>query len=272
MQETCGASTSPLWLALALERLPTRRCGGMLHAQGRSLASACVSSGGVPAWLSAGSGGAGGKPACARACFGRKEQLVFGVCARRISLICLGPASNAVSILTGVEASVRLHCTLPSAASQRHCSCSTALGTPHFPCRLAASDLWPIPRREPNVAPSAAYSALPLTHPLLPLRLVCQGALGSQALEPAWLAAQQHPCCCCRSAYQRALAVPSRELDALWRQYEQLELQNSSKVFARRVLDEQRPRYQASKAAQPARQRLLGALELDVFALPPGGV
>lgn len=49
----------------------------------------------------------------------------------------------------------------------------------------------------------------------------------------------------CRRAYQRAVVVPTAEVDRLWKEYEQLENAGSNKTLARRVLDEWRPKYQA---------------------------
>lgn len=48
-----------------------------------------------------------------------------------------------------------------------------------------------------------------------------------------------------RRAYQRALLVPTHQLEALWRGYEGLEMGGSNKQLARRLLDEWRPKYQA---------------------------
>jgi hypothetical protein len=48
-----------------------------------------------------------------------------------------------------------------------------------------------------------------------------------------------------RRAYQRALLVPTPQLEGLWRAYEGFEMAGSNKQLARRLLDETRPKYQA---------------------------
>jgi hypothetical protein len=77
--------------------------------------------------------------------------------------------------------------------------------------------------------------------------------------------------CLIRRAYQRALAVPGPGLERLWRRYEQFE-QGASKSgpLGRRILDEQRPRYQAAREAARERSVLLGRVDARALALPPG--
>ena len=74
----------------------------------------------------------------------------------------------------------------------------------------------------------------------------------------------------CRGAYQRALQVPCTGLDQLWRAYEVFEQQGSSRALARRVLEQQRPRYQAARTALGPRSRLQEALNPAALAFPPG--
>lgn len=54
-----------------------------------------------------------------------------------------------------------------------------------------------------------------------------------------------------RHAYQRALLVPTAQLEGLWRGYENFEMGGSNKQLARRLLDEWRPRYQAGGRGAP---------------------
>ena len=53
-----------------------------------------------------------------------------------------------------------------------------------------------------------------------------------------------------RRAYQRALLVPTPQLEALWRAYEGFEMAGSNKQLARRLLDDARPKYQAGGCAR----------------------
>jgi hypothetical protein len=76
-----------------------------------------------------------------------------------------------------------------------------------------------------------------------------------------------------RRAFQRALAVPSPALEALWRAYEQFEsgfAPGPARVLGRRLLDEARPRYQAARGALRERQARLAALAPGALPLPPG--
>lgn len=74
----------------------------------------------------------------------------------------------------------------------------------------------------------------------------------------------------CRGAYQRATQVPCTGLDQLWRAYEVFEQQGSSRALARRVLEQQRPRYQAARTALGPRTRHQEALNLTALPFPPG--
>lgn len=73
-----------------------------------------------------------------------------------------------------------------------------------------------------------------------------------------------------RGAYQRAMQVPCTGLDQLWRAYEVFEQQGSSRALARRVLEQQRPRYQAARTALGPRSRLQAALNPTALPFPPG--
>ncbi|CAL8466443.1 g5979 [Coccomyxa elongata] len=73
-----------------------------------------------------------------------------------------------------------------------------------------------------------------------------------------------------RRAFQKALVVPCGSLDMLWRSYEQFEQSSSNKTLARRILDEQRPRYQAARDAYAERARLLQPIASNALAVPPG--
>lgn len=73
-----------------------------------------------------------------------------------------------------------------------------------------------------------------------------------------------------RRAYHKALTVPGKHLDQVWRMYEEFERRSSNAQLARREVDEQRPRYQAAKAAATERARHLDRLQLQALALPPG--
>ena len=59
-------------------------------------------------------------------------------------------------------------------------------------------------------------------------------------------------------------------LELLWRAYEQFEMAGSNKMLARRSLEEQRGRFNASKATFPERKARLGQLLDGSLALPPG--
>lgn len=74
----------------------------------------------------------------------------------------------------------------------------------------------------------------------------------------------------CRGAYQRATQVPCTGLDQLWRAYEVFEQQGSSRALARRVLEQQRPRYQAARTALGPRTRHQEALNHTALPFPPG--
>ena len=74
----------------------------------------------------------------------------------------------------------------------------------------------------------------------------------------------------CRRAYHKALTVPGRHLDQLWRAYEDFERSSSNAQLASREIDEQRPRYQAAKAASGQRAMLQQNLMIYAPAVPPG--
>ncbi|KAI3433457.1 hypothetical protein D9Q98_003270 [Chlorella vulgaris] len=73
-----------------------------------------------------------------------------------------------------------------------------------------------------------------------------------------------------RRAYQRALLVPTPQLEALWRGYEGFEMGGSNKQLARRLLDDWRPQYHAARGLLRERESRLAAINLKALALPPG--
>ncbi|DBA97394.1 hypothetical protein WJX77_004704 [Trebouxia sp. C0004] len=73
-----------------------------------------------------------------------------------------------------------------------------------------------------------------------------------------------------RQAYQRAIQIPCTALDQVWRAYEVFEQQGSSRALSRRVLEQQRPRYQAARTALGPRTRLQEALNPVALAFTPG--
>jgi hypothetical protein len=73
-----------------------------------------------------------------------------------------------------------------------------------------------------------------------------------------------------RSAYQRAVVVPTASLEALWSAYERFELEGAAKALGRRALDDMRPRHNAAKAAYRLRRKHLEGLDPEQLALPPG--
>lgn len=74
----------------------------------------------------------------------------------------------------------------------------------------------------------------------------------------------------CRSAFQRAVVVPSAALEALWSAYERFELEGAAEALGRRALDDMRPRHNAAKAAYRLRRKHLEGLDPEQLALPPG--
>ena len=95
-----------------------------------------------------------------------------------------------------------------------------------------------------------------------------RGALAAQCIKLA--SCSQGAFMWCRGAYQRAMQVPCTGLDQLWRAYEVFEQQGSSRALARRVLEQQRPRYQAARTALGPRSRLQAALNPTALPFPPG--
>ena len=77
-----------------------------------------------------------------------------------------------------------------------------------------------------------------------------------------------------RSAYQRALTVPSPALEGLWRAYEGFEGGVADRALGKRAVDEWRPRVAAAKTAWRERERLAAPLvsgpASTVLPLPPG--
>ena len=64
--------------------------------------------------------------------------------------------------------------------------------------------------------------------------------------------------------------MPGPGLERLWRRYEQFEQGASKGPLGRRILDEQRPKYQAAREAARERAALLSRVDMRALALPPG--
>jgi len=105
--------------------------------------------------------------------------------------------------------------------------------------------------QEPRQATGAAYKTL-----LSEVKIQCPVGIS---------------CRTCRSAFQRAVVVPTASAQALWSAYEQSELGGEAKALGRRALDDMRPRNAAAKSAYATRQRHLTGLDPDALALLPGG-
>jgi hypothetical protein len=74
----------------------------------------------------------------------------------------------------------------------------------------------------------------------------------------------------CRRAFQKVLAVPTKQLDALWQRYEAFESAGGNPQLAKRLLEQERPKYAAAKAALPQRLAHISPLLTTALALPPG--
>ncbi len=66
------------------------------------------------------------------------------------------------------------------------------------------------------------------------------------------------------------MQVPCTGLDQLWRAYEVFEQQGSSRALSRRVLEQQRPQYQAARTALGPRTRLHQPLNPAALPFTPG--
>ncbi|GIL69991.1 hypothetical protein Vretimale_19718 [Volvox reticuliferus] len=73
-----------------------------------------------------------------------------------------------------------------------------------------------------------------------------------------------------RRVYQQAVTVPHHHLDGLWRDYQRFENDGPNKQFAKKVLDEWSPKYQAAKAVYRERRRRAAVLSYALWPLPPG--
>ncbi|GLC43801.1 hypothetical protein PLESTM_001520900 [Pleodorina starrii] len=74
-----------------------------------------------------------------------------------------------------------------------------------------------------------------------------------------------------RRVFQQAVSVPHHHLDGMWRDYQRFENDNGpNKQFAKKVLDEWSPRYQAAKAVYRERRKRASALSYALWPLPPG--
>ncbi|GFR46914.1 hypothetical protein Agub_g8561 [Astrephomene gubernaculifera] len=73
-----------------------------------------------------------------------------------------------------------------------------------------------------------------------------------------------------RRLYQRAVCVPHHHLEGLWRDYQRFENEGPSKMFAKKVLDEWAPKYQAARAVYRERRRRASVLSYALWPLPPG--
>ena len=73
-----------------------------------------------------------------------------------------------------------------------------------------------------------------------------------------------------RSAFHRALLIPSNSLDAIWSMYEAFENSAGNKALAKRALDEWRSKYHACKAVCNERMALCDELDTKMLPLPPG--
>ncbi|KAG2445865.1 hypothetical protein HXX76_000469 [Chlamydomonas incerta] len=73
-----------------------------------------------------------------------------------------------------------------------------------------------------------------------------------------------------RKVYQAAVCVPHSHLDGLWRDYQRFENEGPNKQFAKKVLDEWSPKYQAAKAVYRERRKRTQHLSLALWPLPPG--
>lgn len=98
-------------------------------------------------------------------------------------------------------------------------------------------------------------------------------ALFGQGMMAGQMSGQEeaHRATVLRRAYHRAIVVPMHQLDAVWRMYEAFENSTGNKQLARKMVDEQRPKYQSARLAYRERTRKLENLKPDIFLpLPPG--
>ena len=122
-------------------------------------------------------------------------QLVVGICTRSISLACLGPASDTVSILTFElrhQPGCTAHRLLLPASPTAHVQLRWA---PHMsPAGRSAIALWQIPQPgRRSAAPQRSMLSPTLDPTPVAAKTSLPGRPGSQAQEPAWLAAPRMP-------------------------------------------------------------------------------
>lgn len=71
--------------------------------------------------------------------------------------------------------------------------------------------------------------------------------------------------------FQRAIMVPTQQIEQIWRSYESFEMANTAnKTLARKILDEQKPKYQAARAVTAPRRKLLDDIDRRALAVPIG--
>ncbi|EFJ50539.1 hypothetical protein VOLCADRAFT_116706 [Volvox carteri f. nagariensis] len=73
-----------------------------------------------------------------------------------------------------------------------------------------------------------------------------------------------------RRVYQQAVTIPHHHLDGLWRDYQRFENDGPNKQFAKKVLDEWSPKYQAAKAVYRERRKRAAVLSYALWPLPSG--
>jgi hypothetical protein len=132
--------------------------------------------------------------------------------------------------------------------------------------------------------PSALWLALAVTQfctaDVLPLLLAtAAAAAAATGLSLTWY----------RRTYQRAIVVPTHSLELIWKNYEAFENQTAqaaataatasgsgasaaaaAKQFGSRVINEQRPRFQAARMAYRERKRKMEGIDTAALPVPPG--
>jgi cleavage stimulation factor subunit 3 len=64
--------------------------------------------------------------------------------------------------------------------------------------------------------------------------------------------------------------VPTHALEAIWKGYETFEATGSNRQLARKMVEDQRPRYQAARSVYRDRRRKLDGINHAALPLPPG--
>jgi len=96
------------------------------------------------------------------------------------------------------------------------------------------------------------------------------GGLWEEYLELLKATADESSTAKIRSAFHRALLIPSNSLDSIWSMYEVFENSAGNKELAKRSLDEWRSKYHACKAVCNERMALCDELDTKMLPLPPG--